>query len=655
MAASARDRALGLDARITRRDFLDGALLTLGSLSLGASLGDVETGVPYPPALAGLRGQTAESLRVLHALRDHNLEKAIGGPTEPTGETYDLVVVGAGISGLAAAFLYRQQAGGKARVLILEACDDFGGHARRAEFTAGNGRRIIGYGGSESLQTPSYFSPAVKRLLVDIGVDIASFKSSYDQGWADRYKLVPAVFFNEETFGADRLVRKTGNAADWVAKTPLNAKARRDLIVLIDKPRDYLSGRARNEKLKVLSETTYDKFLTEICGCDPQLVAYFQNSTEAYFGAGIDAVSALDAWGNGNPGFDGMDLGDAPYRTMSASARRALIDPDPYIFHFPDGNAGIARALIRVLMPGALPGRGMGSLVVTPVEYGKLDRAGNEVRLRVNAPVVSVAHVGGPENAQSVRLGYVEAGKLKSVDAAHVVLACWHRVIPHIFPDLPAGQIEALNDQQKVPLVVANVLIRNWQAFLRLRIRGFIAPSASWQGAAMDFPVSMGSYRFADDARQPVLLTLVKVPQARVKGLSPSAQSLAGRRLLSELSFGQMEREIRDLLERALGKAGFDPAQHIEAITIHRWAHGYAREYRRPWDKFWPDGPLPIETARKRLGRVAIANSDSGAYAYANSAIDQAVRAVRDLLGHSDDLPAFADFPGPPRNLPGLK
>jgi len=111
-----------------------------------------------------------------------------------------------------------------------------------------------------------------------------------------------------------------------------------------------------------------------------------------------------------------------------------------------------------------------------------------------------------------------------------------------------------------------------------------------------------------------------------------------------------MEREIRDL-----GKSGFDPATDIEAITIHRWAHGYAREYRRPWDRFWPDGPLPIEMARRRLGRVAIANSDSGAYAYANSAIDQAARAVRDLLGHSPNLPAFADFPGPPRSVVGLK
>jgi spermidine dehydrogenase len=655
VSASARDHALGLDARITRRDFLDGALVALGALSLGASVGNAGAGTPYPPALTGLRGQTAESLRALHALRDQDLKELISGPPESTGESYDLVVVGGGISGLAAAFLYRQQAGGRARVLVLEACDDFGGHARRAEFTTRDGRRIIGYGGSESLQTPSYFSPAVKRLLADIGVDIAKLKSSFDQGWADRYKLGPAVFFHKEAFGTDRLVKRTDNTPDWVAKTPLNEKAKRDLIELIDNPRDYLAGKPRTEKLTVLSETTYDKFLTRICGYDPQLVAYFQNSTESHFGVGIDAISALDAWGNGNPGFDVMDLGDTPDRTMSASARRSLIDPDPYVFHFPDGNAGVARALVRALSPGALPGRGMESLVVTPADYGKLDRAANKVRLRLNAPVVHLAHAGEPGGAKSVRLDYVDGGKLKSVEAAHVVLACWHRVIPYIFGELSIDQVEALNDQEKVPLVVANVLIRNWKAFIRLGIRGFIAPSASWQGAAIDFPVSMGRYHFAENPRKPVLLTLVKVPQAPIRGLSPRERSRAGRRLLATISFEEMEREIRDLLGRALVEGGFDPALDIEAITIHRWAHGYAREYLRPWDKFWPDGPLPIETARRRVGRVAIANADSGAYPYAHSAIDQAARAVRDLLGHSADLPAFADFPGPPRSVLGLK
>jgi spermidine dehydrogenase len=651
---SHRDQALGLDRKITRRDFLDGALLTAGALS-AAALGraaQAET-ARYPPGLTGLRGQTRESFAVMHALRDGTFWEKAGAP-QPTNEAYDLAVVGGGISGLAAAFLYRQQTGGKARVLILENNDDFGGHARRNEFTAGNGRRIIGYGGSQSLQTPSYFSPAVKQLLRDVAIDTDKFKSYYDQDWSNKHRLDPAVLFTKETFGSDRLVKLTAIAADWVPKTPLNDRAKHDLIELIDRPRDYLSGKSREEKFDILSRTSYAKFLTDICAYDPQLVTYFQDATEGYFGVGIDAITALDAWGDWEPGFDGMDLGEKPHRTMSASARRYLTDPDPYIFHFPDGNAGVARALVRAMIPSALPGRGMESLVATKADYSRLDIANNPVRLRLNASVVKVAHDGAPGSAGSVTVAYMENGTLKTVAASHVVLACWHRVIPYLTNELAPGQIEALNDQLKVPLILANVLIRNWKALAKLGIRGFKAPSAFWNGAALDFPVSMGNYKFAATPRDPVLLSLVKVSLGAT-GSSAREQSLAGRRALMGFTFEDMEREIRDMLGRALSAGGFDPARDIEAITINRWAHGYAREYMRPWDTFWPDGKLPIETARKPWGRIAIANADSGAYAYANCAIDQAARAVRDLLGHSAHLPAFADFPGPPREMIGLK
>jgi len=656
---SSFDRALGMDRKISRRDFLDGVALTVGALSAGVFPSAVSSparaeAVPYPPALTGLRGHNSNAMDVMHAVRDGFFWETAGAP-EATAETYDLVVVGGGISGLAAAFLYRQQTGGKAKVLILENHDDFGGHARRNEFTAGNGRKIIGYGGSQSLQTPSYFSAAVKQLLADIAVDTEKFKIYYDEGWAEKRGLGSAKFFSKEPFGADRLVKEEEKATDWVPKTPLNDKAKRDLIELIDSPRDYLPGKSREEKLKILSETTYEKFLTDICGYDPQLVAYFQKSTEGNFGVGIDATTAADAWGNWNPGFGGMDLGDKPYRTMSPSGRLALTDPDPYIFHFPDGNASVARALLRAMIPAAVPGQGMESLVVTPADYTKLDTAGEPVRLRLNASVVKVAHDGQPDSAKSVTVTYSENGKLKTVQAGHVVLACWHRVIPYLSNELQPEQVDALNDQQKVPLIYANVLIRNWEAFAKLGIKGFDAPSSFWSGAEIDSPVSMGDYKFADQASDPVLLHLSKVPLGDERGLPSREQSSAGRRYLITLSFEEMEREIRDMLGRALSDGGFDPARDIKAITANRWSHGYAYEYMRPWDSFWPDGKLPIEAARKSWGRIAIANSDSGAYAYVHSAIDQAARAVRDLLGHSANLPAYADFPGPPREMIGLE
>ncbi len=193
-------------------------------------------------------------------------------------------------------------------------------------------------------------------MLIDIGIDVTKFETYYDQKWWDNHGLSDAHFFRKENFGTDALVAESEKAADWVPQTPLNDKAKADLIELIDSPPDYLDGKSLEEKMELLSKTTYDDFLTKICGYDPQLVTYFQNSTEEYLGMGIEGTTALDAWGIGVPGFDGMDLGDKPYKTMSPSGRLEKIDSDDYIYHFPDGNAGVARAMVRSLIPPALPG-----------------------------------------------------------------------------------------------------------------------------------------------------------------------------------------------------------------------------------------------------------------------------------------------------------
>jgi len=265
-----------------------------------------------------------------------------------------------------------------------------------------------------------------------------------------------------------------------------------------------------------------------------------------------------------------------------------------------------------------------------------------------------VRHDGDPVHARSVEVAYVQDGELRSVRAAQVVLACWHRVIPYLTDELPAEQVAALRDQVKVPLLYANVLIRNWRAFERLGVRGFEAPGAAWSEVSMDFPVSIGRYRHADRPEEPVLLHLGKVVLDGARDAPAREQAAAGRRRLVGVAFEQLEREIRDLLARGLGGGGFDPAADIEAITVNRWAHGYAYEYMRPWDAYWPAGPLPIERARRPWGRIAIANSDSGAYAYAHSAIDLAARAVGALLGSRAHLAPHALFPGPPPERLGL-
>ncbi len=642
MTAAEYQRALGMNRPISRRDFINGL-----AASAGASL----AGFPVAAdALPGgvFQGQTDHNFAVMHALRDKSFWGNAGEP-EASGEHYDLIVVGAGISGLAAAFLFQQQAGAGSRILILDNSEDFGGHARRNEFTAANGRRIIGYGGSESLQSPTYFSPAVAQLIADVGIDLRKFETWFDQSWAKDRGLGEAAFFARENFGTDALVWTEGGAAEWVMRSPLDGQAKSDLIALIESPVDPFPGKSRVEKFALLAETTYEAFLLKMLGLHPQVAAYYEDTTKAYFGAGIDAVSCLDARAIGNPGFDAMDLGDAVDAALSPSGRLNQKNPDSYIYHFPDGNASLARALVRKLIPEAVPGASIEDLVLAETHYARLDRPENNVRIRLNAPCVRIGHAG-----ESVEACYAAGGRLRKVSAGHAILACWHRAIPLLTTELPAAQIEALNDQHKVPLIYANVLLRSWEPMAKLGVNRFTVAGGWWEDCHLDYPVSIGSYRFADRPDEPVLLHLAKTVLGE-KGQPAREQSRAGRQALTALSFAEAEFQIRDLLARALGTGGFDPARDIEAIAINRWSHGYAYEYMRPWDSYWPSGALPVETSRRGWGKIAIANSDAGAYAYAHSAIDQAVRAVRELLGAPGRALPYATFPGPPLDKLGLK
>jgi len=196
-----------------------------------------------------------------------------------------------------------------------------------------------------------------------------------------------------------------------------------------------------------------------------------------------------------------------------------------------------------------------------------------------------------------------------------------------------------------VPLIYTNVQLRNWEALDKAKIAGINDLTGFWNGAEIDFPVSIGEYKFADVPADPIILHLSKIPTTMDPTMTAREQAAAGRNYLTTVSFEDMEREIRDMLDRALSPFGFDAARDIEGITCNRWSHGYALEYMRPWDAYWPDGPLPIEVSRKGWGRIAIANSDAGAYAYAHSAMDQAARAVNELVGGIED---YSKFPGPP-------
>jgi len=615
---------------LTRRDFLNGVALTVGGalLSPREALGLDDTAgvaIPYPPALTGLRGSHAGSFEVAHALRDGTFW-ARAGPAADTGERYDLVVVGAGISGLAAAWYFRKAAGSSARILVLDNHDDFGGHARRNEFRVG-GRTLIGYGGTFAIDSPAPYSAVASALLTELGVDVSRWDRMFERGLYAGLGMDAAVFFDRETFGADRLLRAPGATDPWtsfLAQAPLSEAARRDILRLVKESTDYLPGLDDGAKKAHLARMSYADFLVKGAGCHPDVLPFFQARPHSLYGLGIDAVSALDAWGLGLPGFAGMKLAPTAGPGMGLDARPGPRSP---FLHFPDGNATLARLLVGRLIPRAVLARSVDELVPGRVDYARLDEPG-PARLRLGSTVVRARHA---DDAADVEVSYVRGRRLERVRARSCVLACWNAVIPYICPELPEAQRGALAYAIKVPIVYTNVALRSWTSFRALRVSRAHCPGSFFSTVDLDLPVRVGSYRPARRPEEPMVVHMMRTPCR--PGLPGREQHRAGQRELFTTTFDTFERNVRDQLARMLSAGGFDPTRDIVAITVNRWPHGYAYQYNSLWDPFWIDGgPLPCVQARKPFGRIAIANADAAAYAYTDAAIDQAHRAVGELL-----------------------
>ena len=651
--AKQRDQALGMGANITRRDFLNGVAIAAGAAIVppemwAAAAPDLEaqeTQGYYPPTLTGLRGNHAGSFETMHQLRDHAFWDNAPKPVD-TGEAYDLVVVGGGISGLAAAHYFRKAAGGRARILILDNHDDFGGHAKRNEFRAGS-RTLLGFGGTYSIESPAPYSAVAKGLIEELGIDVPSYHKYVDKDLHRSLGLRPHIFFDKETFGADKLVisalqtgsdesglhRDGDGAADlatFLKEAPLSQKAKEDFLRLVSEDKDYLPGLKSDEKKSRLARISYAKYLTEIAGVSEEIIKLPQAMPHPLFGVGVEAVAAQDAWGLGAPGFAGLKLDPGPGKGMNRDAIRND-EAEQYFFHYPDGNATIARLLVRKLIPGAIPGSSATDVVLAKADYAKLDQSSSPVRIRLNSTVVKVSHKGDPASAKEVEVSYVTGKKLRTVRASNCVLACWHVVIPYLVPELPEAQKQALASAQKVPLLYNNVVVRNWHAFQKLGVDAIYAPGMYHTNVNLDLPVSIGGYECPKNPDEPVVVHMMKA--ACKPGRPARDQHKIGRIQLYTTTFETYERQIREQLARMLGPGGFDPKRDILEITVNRWPHGYSYEYNSLFDKFWLEGgEKPCEVARKPFGRIAIANSDADAYAYTDGAIDQAYRAVAELM-----------------------
>jgi spermidine dehydrogenase len=621
-----KDRKLGMDRDITRRDFLNGASIAIGGSLLPHQLLAQDTpaqNLPsyYPPALTGMRGSHPGSFEVGHRVRDGDSFQGVD-----TNEIYDLVVVGGGISGLTAAYAYRQTHGENSRILVLDNHDDFGGHAKRNEFEI-DGKTLIGYGGTMLLSSPGGFPPIAKQLIQELGIETERFYDYFDLDFYNTHGLGEAWFFDQASFGADHLTSADPTDPESLSRSPLSKDARDQLARLFQNEQNYLSDLPEEKVLPYLQDINYLEYLRDQVGLNEEGLKVMLPYARSVWAVNIDVISAANAWSFGYPGFGGLNFPVEADETDN-------VTEEPNIFHFPDGNATVARLLVKKLIPRISPGNTVEDIITARFDYGQLDQSNSAVRIRLNSSVVRAQHMAN-NLSNPVSVTYMRGSEAYNVTANQVVMAGYNALVPKLCPEMPEVQKSALANCVRAPLVYTNVLIRNWHSLANLGVRRAYCPGCYHHSLAIDYPVSMGGYQFSQSPDDPVVLHLTRVPGDPGKGVKEQID--AGRRDLLTTSFETFERNIRSQLQDMLSPAGFDAARDIAGITVNRWPHGYAYGYDPESDRLayepekWPAEKRNWELSRHRFGNISIASTDAASNAMTEAAIEQAYRAVEDL------------------------
>ena len=625
-----------MSPKITRRDFLNGVALTTGVGVLAPSnlwaLESLEAGAintAYPPTLTGMRGSHAGSFEVAHALAWEGKKPARYNALE---EHYDLVVVGAGMSGLAAAYYYRQKMGPDARILILDNHDDFGGHAKRNEFHH-EGRMVLSLGGAQNLDNPGNYSDHAGALMIELGID-ADAIAAMDANTPDDFLLGGKLNANVGMSmpGADgkhvnveghwyKFMHGRGDYATAVRQLPISADEQDRLIAFFGGAEDFLNDLSLGEQFDYISSVSYNRFLMDKVGLSQQSIAMFDGHLLVLNGVSGWQHTVLEAISAGAPGLRAMGW----VTNFVDSLAAMMIGGVAEIRMFPDGNASVARLIVQKLIPNVAPDmQGIADVAVAQFNYGALDRENQSVRLRLNSTVVGVRETAD----DSVVVEYVRGGNSLSVTASHCVLACYNNLIPHLCPEMSEQQKAGLSYGVRSPFVYANVLLKSGLAFSKLNLTFTHCPHDAFQWVSSAPTTSNGGYEPPRGPEDPMAVFMMGSPTPAVEGSSARELCRAGRYKIYSTTFAQYEAQIRQQLQSLLGQYGFDHETDIQAITVNRIPHGYAYSYLGLDDPEWEEGKAPHEIGRTQFGRISIANSDSEAMPLMDAAFDAAWRAV---------------------------
>lgn len=627
---------------ISRRDFLNGLAVSGAAAAWSGLPAHAAVTADYPPALAGMRGSHPGAYEQAHQLAWQGQLPA--GQLAAPAEQYDLVVIGAGISGLSAAYFYRQRYPA-ARVLLLDNHDDFGGHARRNEFSVG-GKVLVSYGGTQSFDHPASYSKVAGKLLRELGIDMPTLAQAYDLDHFRRHGMTSGLFYDAANFGRQQLLRSAlpsrdlpaAQAAAWLpgmpaaprfadtlASAPLTAVQRKQLqAVLAGGTQPALAAWFRKaQRNQRLDQLRYTDFLRQAYGIrDKPLLMLLSMVLAEDTALGGNAVSLPVALAGNLPGLPPASalaswLGDD---SLLPADGEEGDDDEPYVYHFPDGNATLARLLVQRLIPAVASAATPAGLLGARFDYRQLDQALQAVRLRLRSLAVSAVNQG-----QGVQVRYLRDGKLYEARSRHCVMAGWHMLAAHILPELPARQKAAMRANIKLPLVYVQIALRRWPAWQRAGIAAAYCPTSFFQFVQLDFPVRMGAMAPPSGPDAPVVLLMIRMPCPPLADGAVPDLLRQGRAELLAADFASYETQVRHQLQAMYGPYGFDASRDIAAITVNRWAHGYT------WEDALYQGEPAWRVAAEPLGRIAMANADSTGRAYTDAAIDAAWQAVMQL------------------------
>jgi spermidine dehydrogenase len=487
----------------------------------------------------------------------------------------------------------------------------------------------LAWGGTVNLEYPKYSDVAL-AFIRELGIDIERLRKDYSFNWLGKqHGLGPALLFNEARYGRDVLLKgvtldglEAAELAPHVDAFPLPQGARETLKGFLLSDRQVLEGKSAEQRAAYLHGTSYTDFLRRHFGLPDEALQIFSNAPSGFWGIPAEHLSVAECLWSGLPG----------RHVVGEISDDGQEENDRDTAMFPDGNSSIARLLVRALVPGAFPEMAGDAdpfaIVTARLDYDALDRPGSPVRLRLNATAV---HVENGAGGAGVAVDYVAGGELRRIRAKQAVLACYHAIIPHLAPEMPAAQKAALSLCVKRPMLVVNTVLRNGSPLATLGIKGAQLPGSFLQNVFLVTGINVGDYHPAWRPEDPCVLQCFASFGAPLPGGGLAAQARAARAEMLTMSFEDYERELRSVLTSLLGSGGFDAARDILAITVNRWPHGYARDHVDLEDPDWNTTPAPETIGRQRFGNIAIANSDAGADAYTHAAIDQAWRAVGDL------------------------